>query len=83
MKRREGREKGLEGLFEIDMRGIGGEEGVENVVEEGEWDGFLEDLIIGSGGNLKEIEEEMSGCVKKWWIERLGKVDLNVVGIGR
>ncbi|RWR15085.1 transcription antitermination factor NusB [Siminovitchia fortis] len=82
MKRREAREKALQALFQIDMSGIPPEEALENVLQEGQSDGFLQDLIIGTAANLKEIDEEISRCLKKWSIDRLGKVDLNVLRIG-
>src|SRR5690606_41221401 len=41
------------------------EEALENVLQEGQSDGFLQDLIIGTAANLKEIDEEISRCLKR------------------
>ena len=82
MKRREAREKALQALFQIDMSGIPPEDALRNVLKEGQSDDFLHGLIIGAATNLKEIDEEISRHLQKWSIDRLGKVDLNVLRIG-
>ncbi|GIN19953.1 MAG TPA: transcription antitermination factor NusB [Bacillus bacterium] len=82
MKRREAREKALQALFQIDMSGIPPEDALRNVLKEGQSDDFLHGLTIGAATNLKEIDEEISRHLQKWSIDRLGKVDLNVLRIG-
>ncbi|RST73780.1 transcription antitermination factor NusB [Siminovitchia acidinfaciens] len=82
MKRREAREKALQALFQIDMSDIPPEEALMNVQKEGQSDDFLRDLIVGATSNLKEIDQEISSHLEKWSIDRLGKVDLNVLRIG-
>ncbi|VEF47840.1 NusB antitermination factor [Bacillus freudenreichii] len=82
MKRREAREKALQALFQIDMSNIPPEVALRNVQKEGQSDDFLRDLIVGTTSNLKEIDQEISSHLEKWSIDRLGKVDLNVLRIG-
>lgn len=82
MKRREAREKALQALFQIDMSDIPPEDALRNVLQGGESDDFLHDLIMGTAANLKGIDKEISSHLKKWSLDRLGKVDLNVLRVG-
>lgn len=82
MKRREAREKALQALFQIEMSGTDPQDAIRNVLDEGQPNEFLKDLIIGTSANLKEIDEEISKHLERWSIDRLGKVDLSVLRIG-
>jgi N utilization substance protein B len=83
MKRRLAREKALQALFQIDMSGIEPAVALENVLEEEEEaDDFLRELVIGATANLQEIDKEIGKYLERWTIDRLAKVDLNILRIG-
>jgi len=82
MKRRKAREKALQALFQMDMSGIAPEDALNNVLETEKPDEFLQELIYGTSANLKEIDQEISSRLERWSLERLGKVDLNVLRVG-
>lgn len=81
MKRRMAREKALQALFQIDMSGIDPEEALENVLEEEKADTFLKNLVNGTVEHLQEIDSEISKHLERWSIDRLAKVDLNILRI--
>lgn len=79
MKRREGREKILQCLFQIDFTGEKNEQLVSRFVEEDNLSQkeleFIETRIDGTIANLIEIDNEISKYLKDWTIERLPNVD--------
>ncbi|MFD1707033.1 transcription antitermination factor NusB [Siminovitchia sediminis] len=81
MKRREAREKALQALFQIDMSKIEPSEALENVLSDGQSDDFLQQLIEGTCAHLSEIDDTISTHLERWSIDRLGKVDVNVLRI--
>lgn len=82
MKRREAREKALQALFQMDVSGIDPADAMRNVLEEAELDDFLQELISGTAEHMDEIDSEIGTYLENWSLERLGKVDLNVLRLG-
>jgi len=82
MKRRIAREKALQALYQIDMSGAEPAEALEFVLEEEKPDLFLQQLIEGTIANLDAIDKEISQHLENWSIERLAKVDINILRIG-
>lgn len=82
MKRRLAREKALQALFQIDMSGADTKEALNHVLDESPSDAFLEELIFGTVKNIGAIDKEISRHLERWSIERLAKVDLNILRIG-
>ncbi|MFS0643966.1 transcription antitermination factor NusB [Siminovitchia sp. 179-K 8D1 HS] len=82
MKRRSAREKALQALFQIDMSGADAHEALHHVLGEQPTDSFLEDLLFGTVKNREEIDQEISKHLERWSIDRLAKVDLNILRIG-
>ncbi|NEY20079.1 transcription antitermination factor NusB [Bacillus ginsengihumi] len=79
MKRRTAREKALQALFQIDMNQSTPEEAIENVLHHQEHDPYLSDLVEGTYAHIKEIDALISDHLDKWSIDRLAKVDLNIL----
>ncbi len=82
MRRRVAREKALQALFQIDISGIEAEEALQNVLENEKADPFLRNLVEGTVAHLQAIDETISTHLERWSLERLGKVDLNILRIG-
>jgi N utilization substance protein B len=82
MKRREAREKALQALFQIDMGGADAKEALHHVLGESPSDPFLEDLVLGTVENKEKIDKEISGHLEHWSLDRLAKVDVNILRIG-
>lgn len=82
MKRRTAREKALQALFQIDMSGADTQQALDHVLGDSPTDPFLEDLIFGTVENREEIDEEIGRHLERWSIDRLAKVDLNILRIG-
>ncbi|MGE6258973.1 transcription antitermination factor NusB [Heyndrickxia sporothermodurans] len=82
MKRRTAREKALQALFQIDMNEAEPEVAIKNILKDEQSDEYLTKLVNGTFQNLKEIDEIISKHLEKWTIERLAKVDLNIIRLG-
>lgn len=82
MKRRMAREKALQAMYQIDMSGADSAEALENVLEDEKPDEFLRQLVEGTIENLPEIDQEISKHLERWSIDRLAKVDVNILRIG-
>lgn len=82
MKRRMAREKALQAMYQIDMSGVDSAEALENVLEDENPDEFLQQLVEGTIANLQEIDQEISKHLERWSIDRLAKVDVNILRIG-
>lgn len=82
MKRRTAREKALQALFQIDMNEAEPEVAIKNILKDEQSDEYLTKLVNGTFQNLKEIDEVISKHLEKWTIERLAKVDLNIIRLG-
>ena len=82
MKRRDAREKALQALYQIDMSGSTTADALDFVLDEEKNDPFLESLIEGTINHLTEIDEHINQHLENWSIERLAKVDLNILRMG-
>lgn len=82
MKRRLAREKALQALFQIDMSGANAKEALHHVLGDNPTDSFLEDLIFGTVENREEIDQAINNHLEHWSIDRLAKVDVNILRIG-
>ncbi|MCJ8006789.1 transcription antitermination factor NusB [Lederbergia wuyishanensis] len=79
MKRRIAREKALQALYQIDISGTEPAEAIEFVLEDQKADLFLQNLVEGTLKNLQEIDQEISKHLENWSIDRLSKVDVNIL----
>jgi len=79
MKRRIAREKALQALYQIDISGTEPAEAIEFVLEDQKADLFLQNLVEGTLKNLQEIDQEISKYLENWSIDRLSKVDVNIL----
>jgi len=79
MKRRIAREKALQALYQIDISGTEPAEAIEFVLENQKADLFLQNLVEGTLKNLQEIDQEISKYLENWSIDRLSKVDVNIL----
>lgn len=82
MKRRVAREKALQALYQIDLSDIPVDEAIENVLDGEEQNDFLHSLVVNTVEHLDEIDETIKRYLEKWSIDRLAKVDLNILRIG-
>lgn len=82
MKRRVAREKALQALYQIDLSDIPVDEAIENVLDGEEHNDFLHSLVVNTVEHLDEIDETIKRYLEKWSIDRLAKVDLNILRIG-
>src|SRR5699024_4483962 len=82
MKRRVAREKALQALYQIDLSDIPVDEAIENVLDGEDHNDFLHSLVVNTVENLDEIDETIKRYLEKWSIDRLAKVDLNILRIG-
>ncbi|MFT4415638.1 transcription antitermination factor NusB [Fredinandcohnia humi] len=81
MKRRTAREKALQSLFQIDVTENEPKEAIENVLEEGPTDAFLEQLVYGVVEKKEEIDTLLRNNLEKWNLERLANVDRTILRI--
>jgi len=79
MKRRIAREKALQALYQIDMSGADTSDAIEFVLEDQHTDLFLKGLVEGTINHLQEIDEEISMHLENWSLDRLSKVDVNIL----
>ncbi|GIN38326.1 MULTISPECIES: transcription antitermination factor NusB [Heyndrickxia] len=82
MKRRTAREKALQALFQIDINEASPDEAIKNVVKGEEKNEYLNELVHGTSNHLNEIDEMIAQHLEKWTINRLAKVDLNILRLG-
>lgn len=82
MKRRTAREKALQALFQIDINEAAPKEAIKNILRDEQNDEYLNTLVNGTCGHIKEIDDTISRHLEKWTIERLAKVDLNILRLG-
>ncbi len=79
MKRRTAREKALQALFQIDMNEASPEDAMNNILQGAPVDPYLSELVHGTSKNLKEIDELISNHLENWSVNRLAKVELNIL----
>ncbi len=82
MKRRIAREKALQAMYQIDISEANPAEALENVLEDEKPDEFLQGLVEGTTANLQQIDQEISKHLERWSIDRLAKVDVNILRLG-
>ncbi|WAA11422.1 transcription antitermination factor NusB [Fervidibacillus halotolerans] len=81
MKRRTAREKVLQGIFQVDVGNIEPNEAFLSIVKQGEDDGFLKTLFFGTIDHLTELDELIGNHLENWTLDRLGRVDRNLLRI--
>lgn len=81
MKRRTAREKALQSLFQIDVSEIEPNAAIENVLEDGKSDPFLQQLVHGVVEKREEIDSLLRANLEKWNLERLANVDRSIMRI--
>ncbi|MBN8208214.1 transcription antitermination factor NusB [Bacillus sp. NTK071] len=79
MKRRHAREKAIQVLFQIDVTDTDPREALEHVLNEGEGDEFLSELVFGTLENLEKIDEVIKENLVNWSFSRIGNVDRSVL----
>jgi N utilization substance protein B len=81
MKRRQAREFALQALFQMDMSDITPHEALAHIVDEKEIDPYLDELVTGTHENITEIDTAIKENLEKWSLDRLAKVDRNILRI--
>ncbi|MEW9500378.1 transcription antitermination factor NusB [Jeotgalibacillus marinus] len=81
MKRRTAREKALQALFQMDMNEMDPVEALQNVLEEEQSDSYLESLVNGVYDSKEEIDKKIQDHLEHWKIERLARVDRNIIRV--
>ncbi|HJV44452.1 MAG TPA: transcription antitermination factor NusB [Bacillota bacterium] len=84
MTRRQAREKAVQALYQIDMRGVDPVEAIKVALHESldlEEKGFLEKLVYGVLENQSTIDEGIKKYLRGWTLERLALVDRAVLRI--
>ena len=79
MKRRHAREKAIQVLFQIDVTDTDPREALQHVLNEGEGDEFLSELVFGTLENLERIDEVIKENLVNWTFNRIGNVDRSVL----
>ncbi|AQX53795.1 transcription antitermination factor NusB [Priestia flexa] len=79
MKRHTARQKALQALFQYDLGQIEPLEAMENVLQEGKGDDFLEKLVLGVANNQKEIDGILRDHLEKWTLDRVATVDRTIL----
>src|SRR5690606_37307689 len=82
-ERRRGREAALQMLFEIDASSLPCEEAIadywENLAETHDGREFADALVRGVTGELERIDSIIRAVSRNWRLERMGRVDRNVI----
>ncbi|RDI41196.1 transcription antitermination factor NusB [Falsibacillus pallidus] len=81
MKRRTAREKALQALFQMDMNDISASDAIEHVLEGKSNDEYLQQLVSGTMEHKNEIDDRIQSNLQKWKLERLAKVDRNIMRV--
>lgn len=94
MKRRLAREIALQSLYQIDMNEVTPEAAIETVLDEARSDNeadlqtgggelvgssYLTDLVEGTIRRKEQIDETLSGYLTGWKVDRLSKVDRQIL----
>ncbi|WP_273850711.1 transcription antitermination factor NusB [Guptibacillus spartinae] len=79
MKRRHAREKAIQVLFQIDVTDTDPREALQHVLNEGEGDEFLSELVFGTLENLEKIDAVIKENLVNWTFSRIGNVDRSVL----
>jgi|SRR5690554_5465361 len=82
-ERRRGREAALQMLFEIDATGQSAESAIRNywatLASSVEGRDFADKIVRGVMGDLERIDEMIRGVSRNWRLERMARVDRNVI----
>src|SRR5699024_7514756 len=65
-----------------DLSDIPVHEAIENVLDGEKHNDFLQQLVEKTIENKEEIDQTISKYLEKWSIERVAKVDINILRIG-
>ncbi len=85
MKRHEARQRALQALYQIDVGKGETEAAIAHVLEDvsgpieaGDW-AYIRRLVHGTTERLPEIDDILASRVEGWHLDRLARVDLNVL----
>lgn len=79
MNRRMAREKALQSLFQIDLTNEIAQVAIENVLDGGKKDKFLEELVLGTCKKQEEIDQLLQQYLKNWSLDRLVNIDRSIL----
>jgi len=83
--RRKGREAALQMLFQMDVSGVGAEQAVQSywahLCASREGEPFANDLVRGWADRREEIDRIIRDVSQHWRLERMAKVDRNILRI--
>ncbi len=84
-QRRRARILALQALFQIDVGGQSTEEAIQDVLAQGEESGvraFVQDVVRGVREDLEALDRLIEGRAQNWTIERMARVDRNILRLG-
>lgn len=79
MNRRQARMKAVQALFQIDLSQTPVEEAIRYVAREESDHPLLNELVSGTIQYLPEIDRRLNTVLKQWTMDRIGKVDRNIL----
>lgn len=83
MSRRQARESALQALYQVDVGGAEPEKAIANTAELNKITpdelSFMRELVLGATGRLGEIDRVIATLSRDWNIERLARVDHNIM----
>jgi len=83
MGRRQAREAAMKTLYQVDVGGIDPDMAIKNTAEidaiAPDDLNFAKELVMGSMRHLREIDNTITALSRDWNIERLAKVDINIM----
>jgi N utilization substance protein B len=84
--RRKSRETALQILCLMDASGVDASQGIElfwaNLGHDDEGREFADELVRGCGANLEAIDARIRSVSKHWRLERMARVDRNIIRMG-
>lgn len=84
--RHSGREAALQMLFQLEASGVSPDQAIELFWRTFEADpegrSYADALLRGVAENLRMIDERVSGASKNWRLERMSRVDRNLLRLG-
>ena len=84
--RRKAREAAVQMLYQMDATGIDAAEAVElfwrHLGVDVEHDAFADQLVLGFGRERDAIDEKIRAVSKHWRLERMARVDRNIIRLG-
>jgi len=83
MGRRQAREAALQALYQVDVGGADPEKALADTAELNQMVpedlGFSKELVLGAVGRLEEIDRLIAALSRDWNIDRLARVDHNIM----